>query len=426
MLASRKLPHQLKLLLSNPNILKVGRMVNADLKYLQTASGSSVPFVGSVDLAKFAKDRLFISNARCSLADLTAAVLQKRLSKSNNMRLSTAWEDENLSSEMLKYAALDAYTSLLIYETARKVDPPQPLPTTITPSMHIIIYNDDFSRVIASGRISQHFKNDAFDSIQITAKRTVIEVEKVLVPGAIISTHKKQALETFGPPPFHIVCLKSHLRLHNLKPSALPQMDAHPIHHASASNILPTLGIGPLPNLAEDPSSSSSALLGESIVGGNQSNETSTLDFRNIGNTDPEPTNEAPSIGSLVFDQVEAPEDEAQLNEVSKVASSEVDQESVLEGEAILGPTPNQWSVIRSRVLNDAYHIFGRFYISAAHGLRVEFCRALRDAIFIPDDEDKRRITAWGATQTCANIHQPHPGTSCLGVEALQTSNSTC
>ncbi|KAJ6612877.1 hypothetical protein B0H10DRAFT_2050822, partial [Mycena sp. CBHHK59/15] len=39
------------------------------------------------------------------------------------------------------------------------------------------------------------------------------------------------------------------------------------------------------------------------------------------------------------------------------------------------------------------------FYISVARGLRVEFARALRDAIFIPDPIDKARIIAWGSRQ---------------------------
>ncbi|KAG5645306.1 hypothetical protein DXG03_006495 [Asterophora parasitica] len=53
----------------------------------------------------------------------------------------------------------------------------------------------------------------------------------------------------------------------------------------------------------------------------------------------------------------------------------------------------------RSRVLKDPFHIFNLFYISVAHGLRVNFALALRDAIFIPDEADKQRIIAWGATQ---------------------------
>ncbi|KAJ7855696.1 hypothetical protein B0H13DRAFT_1902974 [Mycena leptocephala] len=39
------------------------------------------------------------------------------------------------------------------------------------------------------------------------------------------------------------------------------------------------------------------------------------------------------------------------------------------------------------------------FYISVAHGLRVEFARALRDIIFIPDPVDKARMITWGCCQ---------------------------
>jgi len=37
--------------------LKAGRLVNADLGYLQKVSKSSTPFVGGIDLAKYAKDQ---------------------------------------------------------------------------------------------------------------------------------------------------------------------------------------------------------------------------------------------------------------------------------------------------------------------------------------------------------------------------------
>ena len=33
----------------------------------------------------------------------------------------------------------------------------------------------------------------------------------MLVPGAIVTTHQKQALSTFGPAPFSVMCLWSHL-----------------------------------------------------------------------------------------------------------------------------------------------------------------------------------------------------------------------
>jgi hypothetical protein len=80
------------------------------------------------------------------------------------------------------------------------------------------------------------------------------------------------------------------------------------------------------------------------------------------------------------------------------------DYESKREGTKVLTEALHSWGVwekhIRSRVLKDAFHIFNMFYISVAHGLRVEFTRALRDAIFIPDAAEKARIIAWGLRQS--------------------------
>ena len=48
-------PHELKILLSDPRVKKVGRMVDTDLRYLQKQVHSRQPFTGGVDLAKLAK-----------------------------------------------------------------------------------------------------------------------------------------------------------------------------------------------------------------------------------------------------------------------------------------------------------------------------------------------------------------------------------
>jgi hypothetical protein len=63
--------------LCNPKILKVGRCVTADLKHLQQACGSASPFLGGIDLGKFAKDQLAVKSAWIGLADLCAEVLGK-------------------------------------------------------------------------------------------------------------------------------------------------------------------------------------------------------------------------------------------------------------------------------------------------------------------------------------------------------------
>lgn len=114
MLAGGTLPSVLKQVLSNPQIIKVGRFVSGDLSYLQESSRSITPFVGGVDLARFAKDRMIISNARMGLSELSAVLLGHQLPKNVSERISTLWEEDVLSDEQIRYAALDAYASLRI------------------------------------------------------------------------------------------------------------------------------------------------------------------------------------------------------------------------------------------------------------------------------------------------------------------------
>jgi hypothetical protein len=102
-----------------------------------------------------------------------------------------------------------------------------------------------------------------------------------------------------------------------------------------------------------------------------------------------------PGFGSLLLDEVNT----AIRCNPSVITTHEVDPGSKAEEDRVLGANgiPTWLPYIRSRVLKDAFHVFNMFYLSVAHGLRIEFARALRDAIFIPDAHDKARIVAWGA-----------------------------
>lgn len=112
MLAAGTLQAQLKLLLASPNIVKAGRLVEADLQHLQNACQSQKPFVGALDLTKCAKDRMVIASARCSLADFCASILEKRLNKNVPKHISNVWENGTLTHNQLIYVACDAYTCL--------------------------------------------------------------------------------------------------------------------------------------------------------------------------------------------------------------------------------------------------------------------------------------------------------------------------
>lgn len=104
-------------------------MVNADLRSLQNASSANTEFVGGIDLAKFARDRLIPLDSRCSLSDICASVLGRRLNKNVSERLSNQWENDNLTPQQLNYAAQDVYAALCIYKSLYQIPLPSLLPT---------------------------------------------------------------------------------------------------------------------------------------------------------------------------------------------------------------------------------------------------------------------------------------------------------
>ena len=356
MLINNELPQQLRVLLSHPRVLKAGRLVNADLTYLQKVSKSPIPFVGGVDLAKIAKDRHVTTSAQLSLSDLCAFILNKRLNKNVPERISQSWEDTTLTQDQLNYAARDAYVSLLLYQYLSKVNPPQRLPSNLTDALPVLVYNSDGTTIIAHGQVSANRNATVYDGIKLTPSKTVVDILEVLVPGAIISTHQKRPLNSFGCSPFSLVCLQSHLRTFNPATFRLPPPS------------LPTQSIDPalLP--------SQSAMVGD---------------------------HEPDDIGAVSVSELLENDLPAALQTNPQI----VNAASAALGEKILGPDPeipNEPefdSTLRSRILKDPFHVFNMFYLSTSHPLRAHFTRELRNAIFVPDEVDKSRIDAWGATQ---------------------------
>ncbi|KAJ7213648.1 hypothetical protein B0H12DRAFT_1275445, partial [Mycena haematopus] len=307
LISAGKLPLQLKNILENPKILKVGRAVSGDLKYLEESCQSRRPFVGASDL----------------------------------------------SDSQIRYAALDVYACHCVYDELVKIAVPAPLPDPILIGTSIVLFHDSHSRLIARGNIAA--VDGSYDSINITRSRALIEVTEVIVGAAILTTHGRKPLSSFGPVPFKVVCLRSHLRLSTSTGSCIS--DAPP----------PPPPAMLLPPPADTPSPS-----------------------------DPL----EPGVGTLIEQELDA----AANHDPLSLKNYAVDPQSQTEGHAVLAEALHAWhiwkTVIRSRVLKDPFHIFNMFYISVAHGLRVEFARALRDALFIPDSVDKARIIAWGQQQS--------------------------
>jgi len=222
MLSHRHLPEKLVMLLSNPQVRKAGRLVSSDLRQLQDTLERAPDFVGALNLAKFAKDRHVVLNAKCGLGDLCAIILGKWLNKNVSERISTAWERRKLTAEQIHYAACDAYVALLIYQALSKLSVPQKLIEPFITHTPILLYNADSTTVIARGCLAIDIHPSEFDTIKLSASHILIEILDIYVPAAIISSHKKRPLSAFGATPFSIVCLQSRVKSYNPLSTQLP------------------------------------------------------------------------------------------------------------------------------------------------------------------------------------------------------------
>ena len=103
------LPEEIKKILSDASITKVGLAIKDDIKILRDISEFEPE--SFIDLQDYVED--FGIEAK-SLKKITAIVLNKRISKSQQV---TNWEKEELAEAQKVYAATDAWACLKIYKT---------------------------------------------------------------------------------------------------------------------------------------------------------------------------------------------------------------------------------------------------------------------------------------------------------------------
>lgn len=101
------LPQEVRLILEDPSLLKVGLSIKDDFHSLAKIGNLSP--AGFVDLQDYVKE---FGIADCSLTKIHSIIFGRRISKSQQL---TNWEAPSLTRRQQEYAALDALACINIY-----------------------------------------------------------------------------------------------------------------------------------------------------------------------------------------------------------------------------------------------------------------------------------------------------------------------
>jgi len=335
--------------------------IKADLTRLFHDCGFSQsrdqPFVGAVELGVLAKQRGVVERANVGLADLTAAILHHHLPKEQAIRVSTEWDNLDLTSRQIEYAALDVFAASSIYDALCTLPTGGSVVETTLGGTQVKLMSRDNHTPVAYGVIAPD-QPTRFDGVNVTKTRVVINVTGIkigayLVCADLLKSKKKIPLSSLAVGlPFQLLCYRRDLQI-------CPPEEYHRMQTSIPSTPLPTAITVP----HNEEHQSHNTLTHTSDPAADEESWMENIDY------DPEGEQE---LGDSVLD-TEGGEKAKALDKLSRL------------------PPPG--SPIRSRVLGDILHLMAMFKISMHHGLQRPFARQLRDAILIPDPHDKAMLS---------------------------------
>ncbi|KAG6836301.1 hypothetical protein H0H93_009317 [Arthromyces matolae] len=360
-----ELPSALLIFLRSSNIHKVGVKVNADMKRLFADckfTEKDQPFVGAVELGHMAKQKNIAMTAGIGLADLAAQVLKRFLPKDPSVRVSTAWDNPELSNTQKSYAALDVYATWQVFEALNSTSSGSSITQTTPGGTSISLLSPDRSTIVAHGIITPD-QPKALCGVNVTKTRIVVTVTSILVPGHIVSgelMHSKEdtPFNAFPPTPFHLVCKLKHLQ--TCEPEILTRTSCPAQTPQSIVYSTPTATTEPGHDLEHT----------ENLDQVQWYNDTDSA-----SESDQDPAQSVADSTGVAY--------AALLNAI----------EQTLETRA------SSSGIKRSGVFGDIWHLMHQFPISMQHGLRRPFARSMRNAFFLYDPEDKAAVEAFLATK---------------------------
>lgn len=212
-------PGKLKEIIASKRIRKIGKNVGGDLTRLKRYVSETN---GELELGTYCFNRNAISSSRKSLSDICNVILKIHLPKSNDVRLSN-WEALELSDQQKRYAALDAYVAIAVYNSVKGMQLVNEYVTKNTPvGTFVGVFPRSASKTVtaaAFGYIADSNDPESHDfslqnSIFTPLEKTdmaLIKFVKVKRPGLILDKYKAAnsgcedrsvTLEMFGDVPF--------------------------------------------------------------------------------------------------------------------------------------------------------------------------------------------------------------------------------
>ncbi|KAG1847003.1 hypothetical protein DFJ58DRAFT_843319 [Suillus subalutaceus] len=298
-----------------------------------------------------AKERGATVKRAVGLAELVGIPLGRHLPKDPQARVSPRWADAVLPQEYINYTVLDVYAVSQVHLQLAGMDIAQPVVAT-TPSGTAIALLAPDGQAVAHGIVALE-RPPALNGVDVSPKRVVMTVSKVLVPSFLLPARLQKAkqaksLASFSSTPFSIVADIRNLRI---CPSTHDEGSDGP----SSGSCMETLGDHQVPK---------SGVLDTGYI-----DSSSTL------------------TSTLV------------LNEDECDGDSETSPEQTIEGS------------LRDPAAEAALVGVMEPYIARHHGLRQPFARALSAAFFIPVAEDKSAMEAvlkgFGTTYNAQLLSKP-------------------
>ncbi|CEP11895.1 hypothetical protein [Parasitella parasitica] len=328
------LPNYLTGLLRNRSFKKVGRNIGGDFARLKRMF--HFESTEKIELGSFCSRRKIVANGTASLSTLSFQLLGHPIDKGPRQ---SQWDTDNLSSDLIQYAAVDAWASLAIYNAAKDY---------LVPGTRIRDLNCPVGTYVGV-RPPRCMQPVAFGELLSGERIAMVKITKVAAPGYILpmsntgeTSNNASPLHSFGTPPFEL----------NL-----------PIGYLIAANKESVS-----PNLSS------------------MGSTTSSIAFGSVSTT----TSIPPSIPDSEID--------TKIQEMFGESINNIDKNGFKSGykqfSTVMAfqPAENVDEVVYSRVVKDIFHLMDMIKPYKKHTLYKQFTRKFSESLFTIDENDKESI----------------------------------